>query len=313
MTVINPADTEGDCVHFYRRIQATMIAKRIEGLFDQAPINTFFNKKRDFTWTDTATGIEELDGPTMLQIIVQGINPTNRVGVSDYKMEIQNATLPKHSNNVQEMMDFVEANYEEILCHGFTHPDYVMHLFNALITAKNDISRLMIQQEKDKWELGKDVQPNSLVQKSTTKYNNMVLQKLWNQTNPKDANILVLTTKLENLELTYSTANLGIPTNNPGKSNPWEPEDWQITNTGPKIEKCGKTLYWCPHHKGNKNQWESMYINHEPTDHPQWEARKIERKAREKARKATTAAAKGVSVRTSILNSFGKNEGCIGN
>ena len=120
-------------------------------------------KKGEFTWNDPATGIKELDDLTMLQIIVQGINLTTRVGVSNYSIEIQSDTLPKHNNNAQDMLDYMEANYEEILCHNFTHPDYVMHLFNTLRTSKNDILRSMIQREKDKWELGEDVQPDSLV------------------------------------------------------------------------------------------------------------------------------------------------------
>ena len=45
MAAINPTDVEGDRVHFYRRIRATMIAKRIEGIFDEASIKTIFHKK----------------------------------------------------------------------------------------------------------------------------------------------------------------------------------------------------------------------------------------------------------------------------
>ena len=293
ITEIDPAGEPTDRVHFYRRTRATMIAKRVEGLFDEASMKTLFNKKREFTWTDPATGIEELDGPTMLQIIIQGINPTTRVGVSDYKMEIQNATLPKHNNNVQDMLDYMEMNYEHILRHNFTHPDYVMHLFNALLTSKNDIFRSMIQREKDKWELGEDVLPDSLVDKATTKYNNMVLQKLWNQTDPKDAKILALTTKLELLASAFSTST-SAPEPKPLKQrndNNWKPEPWQITNVGPKIDdpnKPGKTLWWCPHHKGRQNKWPGMYMNHEEKDHDKWQSNKTERYG-DKKKKTTSA------------------------
>ena len=67
----------------------------------------------------------------MLQLIVRSINPTTRVSVSTYKIEIQTATLQEVGNNVQEMVDFMDANYEEIVAHNFMHPDYTMHLFNA--------------------------------------------------------------------------------------------------------------------------------------------------------------------------------------
>ena len=52
------------------------------------------------------------------------------------------------------MVDFMDANYEEILAHNFTHPDYTMHLFNALLTSKSDIFRFMIQRLEDAWEIG---------------------------------------------------------------------------------------------------------------------------------------------------------------
>ena len=70
ITAIDPAGNEAERVHFYHGTRVTMIAKRIEGLFDEASIKTLFNKKREFTWNDILTGIEELDGPDMLQIII---------------------------------------------------------------------------------------------------------------------------------------------------------------------------------------------------------------------------------------------------
>ena len=70
MTDINRVDIEVDHGHFYYRIKSTMIAKCIKGSFEKASIKALFNQKRKFTWTDHITSIEELDGPTMLQIIV---------------------------------------------------------------------------------------------------------------------------------------------------------------------------------------------------------------------------------------------------
>ena len=88
------------------------------------------------------------------------------------------AVTGKSDENVQEMLDYMKMNYEEIVRHSFTHPDYIIHLFNALFSSKNDIFRSMIQRERDKWELGEDILPDSLVEKVTTKYNNMVLQNI---------------------------------------------------------------------------------------------------------------------------------------
>ena len=63
-----------------------MIAKRIEGIFDEGSIKTLFNKKKEFTWTDPVDGSDEIDGPTLVQIIIASVNSTTHVGVSDLKM-----------------------------------------------------------------------------------------------------------------------------------------------------------------------------------------------------------------------------------
>ena len=51
-------------------------------------------------WTNPVTGAHEFDEPTMLQLIIHSTNPTTRVGVSNYKMDIKNETLHTFSNNV---------------------------------------------------------------------------------------------------------------------------------------------------------------------------------------------------------------------
>ena len=96
----------------------------------------------------------------MLQLIVNVINPTTRVGVSNFKMELQSTTLQKHNNNVQEIIDFMEANYKKIVAHTFTHPNYTVHLFNALLTSKNDICCCCtIQRLKYSWGIGQTSSP----------------------------------------------------------------------------------------------------------------------------------------------------------
>ena len=82
-----------------------MISKQIEGSLDKTSFKILLAQKI-FIYTVPITGAQEFDGPTMLLLIVNSINPTTRVGASNYKKEIQNATLKKFSNNVQEMVDF---------------------------------------------------------------------------------------------------------------------------------------------------------------------------------------------------------------
>lgn len=98
-----------------------MITRRIEGYLDEASLDTLMIKKRDFSWTDLTTGSIKLDGPTMLQIIIQGISPTTRDGVSDFKKSIQNFKLSMFDNSVKDILDDMYANYQEIIVHSHTH------------------------------------------------------------------------------------------------------------------------------------------------------------------------------------------------
>ena len=74
----------------------------------------------------------------MLHILVQSITPTTRVGVSNYKLVIQNSKLSDHTRNMKEMLDNMESNYHRILEQKHTHDDYVMHLFTSMLTSKNE-------------------------------------------------------------------------------------------------------------------------------------------------------------------------------
>ena len=97
----------------------------------------------------------------------------------------------------------------------------------------------------------------------------MVLQKVWNQTDPQDANKLALTTKIEVIESAFSTyfSDTKPFKNNEKKGGPWKLEEWKITNVGPSIERDRNTLYWCPHHTSPQKAWPGMYMPYKPEDH----------------------------------------------
>ena len=64
----------------------------------------FVLDKKDFNWTkdDRTT---RYDGPTMLLICLQLVNPSNNTGVVKYISKIEQATMSKYSNKVPDMLD----------------------------------------------------------------------------------------------------------------------------------------------------------------------------------------------------------------
>ena len=136
---------------------------------------------------------------------------------------------------------------------------------------------------KDKWELGTDVTSDFLIESAVVKYNNLVKQKLWNRGESKDAKIVALATKVEELETALATTSSknssSLSSNNSSRSTGKSSNipDWKMKNTGPSIEMVGRTWYWCPHHiwEGHYN---GLYMNHKPEDHDEWKLNKNKRK-----------------------------------
>ena len=143
-----------------------------------------------------SNGNIEYNGPMMLKIIIATINPTTRVGVSDVTLEIQNARLNKYNFDVKLLLDDMNNNYQSLLRQNHEHPNFILDLFQALLSAKNDEFRDYIQRLKDEWEAGKDIQPEVLMESAISKYNNMKKQNTWGRINPKDAKIVALATEL---------------------------------------------------------------------------------------------------------------------
>ena len=76
-------------------------------------------------------------------------------------------------NNFKDMINNIDANYQETVSHSHTHNDYTMHLSDALLTSKNEVFWSTVQRKKDNWEIGSDIDPNALIDESITKLNNM--------------------------------------------------------------------------------------------------------------------------------------------
>lgn len=80
--------------------------------------------------------------------------------------------------------------HREIIEKGSTHKDYVLDLFNALLSTRNQVFNDFIQREKDDWYTGKNVEAEDLISSAITKYDNMVAKTNWKMSEPRDATIL---------------------------------------------------------------------------------------------------------------------------
>jgi len=83
---------------FYRRVRSRMTAKRIVDYLKTADYEVLKNKSKHFTWP--GHGNEEIDGPTLLWLLLQMCNSSTRVGVAELKEDLLKATSAKFQHNV---------------------------------------------------------------------------------------------------------------------------------------------------------------------------------------------------------------------
>ena len=268
---------------FYRRTRSKMIAARIENSLTTASLKTLFSKKKHFQWKDQFGNLSN-DGPVMLQLLIESVNPSTRVGVSDLKQQIRSIKLVTFQYNVVTMTDKLTHDYNQILERSHTHEDFVLDIYTALLTGKNDVFNHFIQAEKDKWETGTDQLPDDIIEKAVQKYNNMVKQNIWIQSDSRDAKLIALTTKLEVLE-TQLKSNPSVHTTTINK-NRFNIFPWRMKKVGPSITVDGKTWWWCPEHKF-PGKYDGLYVNHKPEQHADWKANKDKDSKARKERNST--------------------------
>ena len=291
-TAITPDTDASHIPLFHKRVRAKMIAKALEGHLTQSSMRKLLLHKKQFRWVD-ADGIFHDDGPTMVKLILAIINPSTCIGMQCLKVHIETATLSKHANNVVDMLDFMQENYDKIIAANDTFDDLVRHIFRALLTCPNHIFRDLIQRTKDDWDIGGDIDADSLSLMAKTKYNNMFLAGEWTQLDPKDAKIAALTTRLATIEqlragnptpssktsgtIGSDTLNVAGMTNLPV---------WRTIKKGESIVSDGKTYHWCPHHV-LQGKFDGLYMPHKAEEHDAWKAEKKER--RDKYNKKSSA------------------------
>jgi len=98
---IDPAQIPAHREIFFRRVRSRMIAKRIVAYLKTADYEVLKNKAQQFTWS--GQGEEEIDGPTILWILLQICNPSTRVGVAELKEDLRKTTSAKFQHNVKSM------------------------------------------------------------------------------------------------------------------------------------------------------------------------------------------------------------------
>jgi hypothetical protein len=265
MFTIDPINNEDDRKIFYNRVRANMIGMRIFNSLSEESKKSLRSKSELWKWT-SADGEEFYDGVTMLQILVTKVKPSTRVGLTDLKDKIRSAKLANFSENVADMLDHMNDIYLEILKSSGSHEDFLMDIFTALLTSKNEVFKAFIQRSKDDWETGTDIEPDQLIATATEKYNNMVRQKNWKTSDSSNSKIVALATQVKELQEQLSKSSSGASKPSNDKKTPFlEVAEWRKTKSfGDSVEKDGRQWHWC---SIRHNNGKGLYVTHKEEDH----------------------------------------------
>ena len=297
MSTIDPGNNDAHKSKFYSRVHSSVVAAIIKNGLSVTGYDDLLLQKEQFSFHNAATGEMEYDGPTMLFLIFEKVDPSTVVGLDSILKKIENAKLGDFSNNVDGMLTMIESNYK-ILKENKKAPDsYRRLLLEALVTGPNHHFNQFIDRITDDVESGigahANITPDNLIKASRTKFNNMEELEVWNKVDPRDAKILALTTIVAKLEKSGKTAlATGVvppPTDKDKKGQkartPQQEEAhkhfkarttdkdyisgiarWRIVKGGSTKTVDGILYHWCPHHV-KPGLWDGMYQTHSEAEH----------------------------------------------
>ena len=285
---IDPDADVNDIPIFYNRVRANMIGQRIYGSLNEASLTMLKTKRRLFEWTQP-DGVVYLDGPVMLQILLEKCKPSTRVGVATLKSKIRSTKLANFGYNVGDMLNAMDSLHQQIEQLGGTHDDIIFDMFAALETGNNDIFANHIEHIKTEWEEGREFTVDELITSATTKYNNLFEAKKWKSNNSSNDKIVALTTKVEELQKKLNAKSHTSGGSKGGNNSPpklADDEQWRLKKSfGDHVNKMGKDWYWC---NKQHNNGQGMYVTHKPEDHTSWKERNPQGYRRGKKDKSTS-------------------------
>lgn len=279
LRIIDPASNDDDKGVFYDRVAANIVSTTIKNILTDRGYLELLLSKDEFTFAD---GDDiEFDGPTMLFLLIQKIDPSTIVGLDVILDSLEEAKLGDHKNDVDQMLTEMESKYNVLKDNDQAPRNILKILFRALKSGQNDTFNKFIQRLEDDVDSGigpnRNITPDLLISASRTKYNNMLSKKTWDQVHPRDAQLLALATELEDLKKERRTqrqhnfsANVtdaeakqsGAEDIVPGTS----VHKWRAKYDGDTKIVNGKKWFWCRHHK-LEGKWNGLYVGHSEDKH----------------------------------------------
>ena len=277
---LDPTNNNADEVKFYTWVHANVVVEIVKNFLTPNGWNYLMLQQHKFDFTDI-TGMKSYDGPTMLKVLLEEIDPTAPVNLELHRQAIEGAKLQEHKVNVISMYKSIERHIQAIVenGHAYDAETYRRHILDALLSGPNADFNTRMKSIKSyvdaRYGYNASVTPATILMSEKQLYTNISRRNEWSKVDPRDAQILALTAELEKQPSKHSHGSSGyggskeetIPGMNTLKK-------WRTINKGPTLMKDGVNHHWCKHHVYEVCYDDLYYHNHTEATHEQWSAKK---------------------------------------
>ncbi len=164
----DPASNDPDKEVFYARVNSPIVATSIKNCLTVAGWDDLMQRKEEFSFLDSNTGELHCDGPVMLKIILEKIDPDTLVGMETLRIKLEMSKLSDFENDVDKLLTFMEGIHKTLCENGHDPESYRRYVINALLSGSNSVFNSYIQRINDDVQAGighyKDVTAESVCQ-----------------------------------------------------------------------------------------------------------------------------------------------------
>ncbi len=280
------------------QIHSKILAHQAMAMLSDEARQAIERQSNQFVWKDENGIDEEMDGLTIVALILWRLCPHHKVYMYVEIGKIKKLTIAQCNNDIHlcfNAMKNIKLQIDQKDPMAYTDDAFVCNIFLQLkdeslpLEFKNEFTPL-----ERCWQMDKEiVTPQSRMDEAVTYFTNLVASGSWKAEVSKHAQIIALTNEFSELKNKFSKVKIAAKANKktltPGTDDnsnvkPWGNfELWRLTKVNNSaefnmVEKDGKKLYWCNQHQSPGNATKGMYVFHKPTDHDLWAAKKADYK-----------------------------------
>ena len=199
------------------RIHSKILAYQILAMLSDSARQVIERQAEEYTWKDSFGLDEEMDGMTILALVIRRLRPHHKVDMYAEIGLVKKLTLAQYDNDVHLFCDAINSKKLMIDMKdpmAYTDDALVRDLFHVF---KHDSLPLDFRSEftalERRWQMDKErVTSQSLMEDAGSYYTNMVASGDWKLEVGKNAQIIALTTQISELKTAFNQIKIDKPT-----------------------------------------------------------------------------------------------------